>query len=102
MGCILKCEKRNESSFNEASQIYYQNYESNIQDELNNPKEKINLFLFLSNVENGNYSVNLLLSDDVFQTSKLICKTEVIKCVKGSVAAFGVNVILDYYLCFTD
>jgi len=98
MGGLFNCKKSedpNKSSGALYSQLYYQNTSSNnIHEDLSSPKEKINLIISLANVQNASYTVNAIISDDNFKTSKTLGRTNT---KFGEDITFDTTFILDYY-----
>ena len=103
---ILNCKKGNSNvvgignspineKFDTFSQLYYQNSSSNtIYEDLSSPKEKIDLFLALSDVSDALYTIHVLLSDDEFKTTKLIGKTN---SKDGVGITFDTTMTIDYF-----
>ena len=100
MGALFNCKKEHSNNpiGEQFSQIYYQNSSSNsIHEDFNNPKEKINIYISLANIEEGSFYIQVHLSDDEFKTNKFLGRTNTKEGGNGQVLTFDTTVILDYY-----
>ena len=109
MGCLSNCNRDKNSNNNnnllqsDESQMYYQNYTLNNNNNLTvtEPTQKINLLISLSNIEPAIYSVQVLLTDDILQTSYVIGRTNTKEAKEHNKETnnitFDTTIVLDYY-----